>query len=220
MRIQEVESAQPIASIAVGPSPAGRTDGARWLTACLAITSFGAGEGARSGSERCTSRWSAAHCGPQTDGNRSSAWDHRGAKRTWWCVAQRGVAWRGWAGWPASPQTSRLSPALCGDSGQPLPRYEPWWHLAPPSPASVAPRILAARLGGTPHPHLARIGVGAVQNRQRDHRIVSTVCGDAGRPAHQRPDTPRCARRRSASIPTPMHDHDRRSPPRRLPQQM
>jgi hypothetical protein len=100
-----------------------------------------------------------------------------------------------------------------GDSGQPLLRYEPWWH----------PRIPAARLGGTPHPRYdpwwphdgpwralmaaripftARIGVGAVQNRRPDHRVISTVCGDAGRPAHQRTETPRCAR----------HRHDRFAP--------
>jgi hypothetical protein len=90
----------------------------------------------------------------------------------------------------------------------------PWWQHASPSRAVVATRIPIAGRGGSAHPHLARIGVGAVQNRRPDHRVISTVCGDAGRPAHQRPETPRCARRRSASIPTPMHDHDRRSPPR------
>jgi hypothetical protein len=60
-----------------------------------------------------------------------------------------------------------------------------WWQRASPLRALVAPRI----------PFTARIGVGAVQNRRRYHRVISTVCGDAGRPAHQRPETPRCARR-------------------------
>jgi hypothetical protein len=59
------------------------------------------------------------------------------------------------------------------------------WQLASPPRALVAPRI----------PFTARIGVGAVQNRRPDHRFISTVCGDAGRPAHQRHKTPRCARR-------------------------
>jgi hypothetical protein len=115
-----------------------------------------------------------------------------------------------------------------GDSGQPLLRYEPWWH----------PRIPAARLGGTPHPRYdpwwphdgpwralmaaripftARIGVGAVQNRRPDHRVISTVCGDAGRPAHQRTETPHCARHRDAPIPHVCGPTARRSPPRRPP---
>jgi hypothetical protein len=71
-------------------------------------------------------------------------------------------------------------------------RCAPWWHLASSLRALVAPRI----------PFTARDGVGAVQNRRPDHRVISTVCGDAGRPAHQRPETPRCA----------THHHDRFAP--------
>jgi hypothetical protein len=89
--------------------------------------------------------------------------------------------------------------------------YRPhWWN-----PASTLRVLRAARI-----PHHARVGVGAVQNRRQNHRVVSTVGGDAGRPAHQRHETPRCARHHDAPIPTPLHHHDRRSPPRRLPQQM
>jgi hypothetical protein len=110
-----------------------------------------------------------------------------------------------------------------GDSGQPLPRYEPWWRHESPLPALVAPRIPTTTLGGTSQHHhapwwhhesqlsalmapripfTARIGVGAAQNRRQYHRVVSTVGGDAGRPAHQRPETPRCA----------THHHDRFAP--------
>jgi hypothetical protein len=117
--------------------------------------------------------------------------------------AQRGVSGRWWAGRPASPVTSRLSPS-------PVRRF---WTAPTPIRALVAPRIPIARLNGTPAspsrasmapriPFTARIGVGAVQNRRQYHRVISTVCGDAGRPAHQRPETPRCA----------THHHDRFAP--------
>jgi hypothetical protein len=49
-----------------------------------------------------------------------------------------------------------------------------------------------------------RIGVGAAQNRPQNHRFTHDVGGDAGQPAHQRTETPRCATRRDASIRTPM----------------
>jgi hypothetical protein len=42
-----------------------------------------------------------------------------------------------------------------GDSGQPLPRYDPWWHHDGPSRALVAPRWAIAGRDGTPHPHHA-----------------------------------------------------------------
>jgi hypothetical protein len=165
----------------------------------------------RRGGERRAAR-------PQTGANRRWASDHRGGKRTWRGVAQRGVLMRWWIsrcestrdgaadGWESARigaarsggfrgvggragrhRQGRLDShqALCGDSGQPLLRYDPWWHPASPPRALVAPRI----------PFTARIGVGAVQNRRRYHRVISTVCGDAGRPAHQRTETPRCARR-------------------------
>jgi hypothetical protein len=86
------------------------------------------------------------------------------------------------------------------------PHCPPWWHPASPLRALLAPRI----------PFTARIGVGAVQNRRRDHRVVPTVCGDAGRPAHQRPATPPCARRRDASIPTRLRPHDASLPIHRV----
>jgi hypothetical protein len=101
-----------------------------------------------------------------------------------------------------------------GDSGQPLPRYEPWWPYDEPLRAVVATRSRTTRLADSSHPHLARIGVGAVQNRPQNHRVIRDICGDAGQPAHQRPETPRCARHRDASIRTPTHNHDRRFPPR------
>jgi hypothetical protein len=107
--------------------------------------------------------------------------------------------------------------AMWGDSGQPLPRYDPWWPHDEPSCALVAPRIPTTLVASTSQAHDARIGVGAAQNRRKDHRFISTVCGDAGRPAHQRPETPHCARRRSASIRTRLRPHDRCSPPRRPP---
>jgi hypothetical protein len=93
----------------------------------------------------------------------------------------------------------------------------PWWHLASPSRALVAP----------PHPHLARIGVGAVQNRLQYHRFISTVCGDAGRPPTNAPKL-RAARRadprrfppRSSAMrlfaPRRANAH-RRSPPQEAP---
>jgi hypothetical protein len=124
--------------------------------------------------------------------------------------AARSGVFRGVGGRAGRHRQRRLDyhQALCGDSGQPLPRYEPWWHHASPSPALVEPRIRAARLDGSSHPHLARIGVGAVQNRRQYYRVVSTVCGDAGRPAHQRTETPRCATPRSAPIRTRLRPHD------------
>jgi hypothetical protein len=63
-------------------------------------------------------------------------------------------------------------------------RCPPWWRHKSPSRALAAPRIPTTLVAGTTHPHLARIGVGAVQNRRQNYRVISTVCGDAGRPAH------------------------------------
>jgi hypothetical protein len=48
---------------------------------------------------------------PQTGANRRVVGPQTGAMRTWRGGAQCGVAWRWWAGWPASPVTSRLSPS-------------------------------------------------------------------------------------------------------------
>jgi hypothetical protein len=189
-------------------------------------TALASSEGARVGA----SGWESAV------GGRSSGWIGADRRR-----AQFGVLGRWWAGWPASPQTSRLSPSPVGrfwTAPTPIralvaPRiptaslggathlHRPsWWHLASPPRVVVAPRIPTTHLGGTPHPHLARIGVGAVQNRRPDHRVLSTVCGDAGRPAHQRSETPPCARHRHAPISTPLHHHNPRFPPRRVPQKM
>jgi hypothetical protein len=69
--------------------------------------------------------------------------------------------------------------------------HRAWWRHESPS------RVVETRI-----PSTARDGVGAAQNRRQYHRVVSTVCGDAGRPAHQRHKTPRCAR----------HHHDRFAP--------
>jgi hypothetical protein len=101
------------------------------------------------------------------------------------------------------------------------PQCAPWCNYESALTAVVAARI----------PFEARDGVGAAQNRRQDHRVVSTVCGDAGRPAHQRHETPRCATHRDASIPTRLRPHgasirtplSQRRPPiptRRLPQKM
>jgi hypothetical protein len=159
-------------------------------------------------------------CGIGGGTNRRWVWDRRGAKRSWWCVAQRGVLWRWWAsgwgsarrgaadGWGSAvfvAQRVRIggqrtiigvgiggqrtingvrndcggaarSAGFCGvsgragrhrqrgggkcmttwgDSGQPLPRYEPWWRHESPLPALVAPRIPTTTLGGTSQHHHA-----------------------------------------------------------------
>jgi hypothetical protein len=73
----------------------------------------------------------------------------------WWCVAQRGVSERWWAGWPASPGTSRLSPSPVRRFWTALPRYEPWWPhdepwcavVAARSPTCAPRRQLASPLG-------------------------------------------------------------------------
>jgi hypothetical protein len=134
---------------------------------------------------------------------RSTGWGsmHRGAARS---AGPRGVGGRA-----GRHRHRRLDDhqTLCGDSGQPLPRHDPWWHPASALPALMAPRIPTTHLDGTSQRRHARIGVGAVQNRRRYHRVISTVCGDAGRPAHQRPETPRCARHHRASIRTRLRPH-------------
>jgi hypothetical protein len=180
----------------------------------------------------------------------------RGGKRSWWGVAQRGVAgrgyqagiggfcWRNGAGiggfcwrngvgiggfcWCNGVGNDRGGAsrsaglrdvggragrhrqrgggkcmAAWGDSGQPLLPYDPWWPHDEPWCAVVAARIPTTRRGGSSHPHLARIGVGAAQNRPQNSRVIRDIGGDAGQPAHQRPATPRCA----------PHHHDR-FPPR------
>jgi hypothetical protein len=127
--------------------------------------------------------------------------------------AQRGVAWRWWAGRPASPQTveitrwswrrfwtaptpiravkgmrsaikARSADAGCHQDGR-------WGFVVPPTPAM-------AHRGATKD----RIGVGAVQNRPTLSCAYLHRPGDAGQPAHQRPKTPHCAR----------HHHDRFAP--------
>jgi hypothetical protein len=177
-------------------------------------------------------------------GQRTIEWGstHRGAAR--WGSAVSGRS-SGWESIVAAPRAARGRVALVGglagiatnvaenarvlgailDSPYPdtilggttHPRCPPWWHLASALRVVVAPRIRAARRGGTTHPHLARIGVGAVQNRRRYHRVISTVCGDAGRPAHQRTETPRCARHHHDRFPPVCGPTDRRFAPRRPP---
>jgi hypothetical protein len=83
----------------------------------------------------------------------------------------------------------------------------PWWPHDEPSRAVVATRSRTTRLADSSHPHLARIGVGAVQNRPQNHRVIRDIYGDAGQPAHQRHKTPRCARHHPRPLPTPLIPH-------------
>jgi hypothetical protein len=64
----------------------------------------------------------------------------------WWCVAQRGVLGRWWAGWPASPPMLRRMRAFWGR----------FWAAPTLIRAWPAPRWLTTRLAGTSHPHHAR----------------------------------------------------------------
>jgi hypothetical protein len=75
-----------------------------------------------------------------------------------------------------------------------------WWPHDEPSRAVVAARGHTTRLAGNSHPHLARIGVGAVQNRRTGLGDKRDVTGDAGQPAHQRHATPHCAPPRHVRI--------------------
>jgi hypothetical protein len=112
--------------------------------------------------------------------------------------AQRGVAWRWWAGWPASPPTSRLPPS-------PVRRF--WTAptpiralLAPriPSRALAAPRIPIARLAGTTHPlHGAYRSRGRPESPPRPSRDLNRLrrCRPARPPTPQNPPlraAPRC----------------------------
>jgi hypothetical protein len=134
--------------------------------------------------------------GPQTGGNRRGSAPQTGANRR--IAAPRaargcGTLVGGLAGIASDVSMVAKPCAAILDSpypdtildGTPHP-HRARWQLASPPRGLVAARI----------PFTARIGVGAVQNRRRYHRFISTVCGDAGRPAHQRPKTPHCARRR------------------------
>jgi hypothetical protein len=170
-------------------------------------------------------------------------------------VAQRGVLVRWWAGRPASPQTVEIKQwyrrrfwaaptpirAVKGMRGATKARWgfvvpsrregDLWCHQGGRWGFVVAPRRAMGIRGGTK----ARIGVGAVQNRRTGLGDNRDVAGDAGQPAHQRPETPRCARYhprphrtpmiprpppiptrlrpRHAPIPTPMHTACRRFAP-------
>jgi hypothetical protein len=168
--------------------------------------------------------------------------------------ASRSAGLRGVGGRAGRHRQRRLSchQALCGDSGQPLPRYEPCWHPASALRALVAPRIRAARLDGTPHPlHGAYRSRGRPESPPISSRYLNRLwrCRPARPPTsrntplraapiradfhpddptptvdshpsaaprradshpdtHQRTETPRCARRRSAPIRTRLRPHD------------
>jgi hypothetical protein len=71
--------------------------------------------------------------------------------------AARSAGLRGVGGRAGRHRQRRLDDhqALCGDSGQPLPRYEPCWHHESPSHALMAPRIPFTARDGATNPHRA-----------------------------------------------------------------
>jgi hypothetical protein len=181
--------------------------------------------GAGSGAYRCATGWGAA------------VLDRRGGKRRFWIdwVGRGGFGSMGWGsgvggaarsggfrsvgGRAGRHRQGRLDchQALCGDSGQPLPRYEPWWPhdepwcavVAARSPTCAPRRQLASPLGsyrgrGCPKspPKLSY----SSRHRRR--------C----RPA--RPPTPQNPPLRAAPhtiVSHPLNPQNRRSPPRATP---
>jgi hypothetical protein len=124
--------------------------------------------------------------------------------------AARSAGFRGVGGRAGRHRQRRLDyhQALCGDSGQPLPRHDPWWHYESPQRASmapriplralVAPRIPIARLDGTSHPlHGAYRGRGRPESPPIPSRYLNRLwrCRPARPPTHRNPALragPRC----------------------------
>jgi hypothetical protein len=103
--------------------------------------------------------------------------------------------------------------ALCGDSGQPLPRHDPWRHPATPLPALVAPRISAARLAGTTNPlHGAYRSRGRPESPARPSRCPNRLwrCRPARPPTSRNPAlraAPRCVDPHPSAAPRCVSTH-------------